>query len=317
VEIVGVGGESRDPRVRRAGLVPDARPHLEAADLLVSASAMDTFGRTVFEAMASGALPVATPLPCFQNLCGNRARVEYLPTDEGPLAAAQRLRVLLVDLLSGNYPLRGVRAANHVFARASFSPAVIAPRWQVLYTRLVELSPGFYRNFRPDDVPSSCEPAFIQAMDFLALEETGRALELARGLPASARGIIQWLAGHGTPAVPARMRLFEQALDALGPRHALLLDIARLAGAVGQVETALSILDFADPLRPDHTPVLVETVRLALARQDFGRAKTALERLAERDPRRGELAQLQAHLEGLLQEHQAASEAGRLSAAVP
>ena len=58
---IGFDAACDDPRVHNMGPIPDPSPLLASADVLVMATTTETFGRTVYEAMAAGTLAMVTP----------------------------------------------------------------------------------------------------------------------------------------------------------------------------------------------------------------------------------------------------------------
>ena len=129
-------------RARTLGIAPDVRvlPQqadverwMQAADLLVSGSHQDTEGmsRVLYEAMACGAVPVAT------DIRGNRDALTpdcgVLVPERDPAAMAQAWRALLADPAR----LAALRAGGIARARASFDIRQHARAVEALYQEVV------------------------------------------------------------------------------------------------------------------------------------------------------------------------------------
>jgi hypothetical protein len=212
-EGVGIGFEtpSSDPRIRNIGPLSDPYPELARADILVMGTTTETFGRTVYEAMAWGALPVATPIPAFR---------EVFSDEE-------------VDYFSGHNPkieanpegYRTRRVSNHRRVLECFDIRTMAGRTNALYDWL-ETQPPPPRSFSPDDLTGTSPEAFGFVMDELLSPGPFNCQAEFSSLPPKVRGIVLWaMVRSGVAREDQRTPLLARAYTLCGPRPVLCVDL--------------------------------------------------------------------------------------------
>lgn len=279
--IVGCAGGSRDPRVTYLGPLDDPRNEVARADLLVHGSATETFGRTVAEAMAWGTPPLATPLPAFRDAftpdAGSAGGVAIFPGFEvGPAAAA--MRALVDGPLGDPAHHQRVRAANHRLVRERFSVASMATANEQVYLQVGADDHRSERSFWPEDAEGGDLDLFGTLVDDLLEGQPPRQVsrygELAPGL----RGIYLWLAARsGRLPAPQRLPALAQALQLLGERPVVCLDLARELRAGGRASQALRLLVHYNQLRPWSLAGWVERVDLLMQSRQPSAALEAVE----------------------------------------
>ena len=118
-EAIGIGFDTPcdDPRVTNLGPIANPFSLLASADALVMATTTETFGRTVYEAMAAGTLAMATPIPAFTRVFTPKQISYFDPEHPDPIAFRKWLDSLADD------PAHCVqmRTDNHRFVQDRFS----------------------------------------------------------------------------------------------------------------------------------------------------------------------------------------------------
>lgn len=300
VTIVGIDGENGDPRVRRVGAVADPTPYLAEADIVVHGSAAETFGRVVFEALAQGALVAASPLPPFRRAASAGAAL-HLFQDLSPTGAAAGVRTLLRQL-EAPAAWSTTRQRNHNYVRNHHGTQLMVARTRQVYAGVQGREPP-PRNFLREDAEGDLG-LFGATVD--ALLERRRPPALFAGmLSPRQQATLLWIsARHGLlrrALVPAAL---ERALAVLGPRHLLLLDLAKHLVAGGDVRGALPFLAGAVELDPDKVSPYLGLVTLHLALRQTEPARAWYERLGARWPEHPALAAIGQKLAGATTEPQ-------------
>jgi glycosyltransferase involved in cell wall biosynthesis len=118
-------------RVRFLGWLPDVRAALGAADLFVLPSAGEGLSNALLEAMASGLVPVVSPIPANLELVGD-GRTGFV-VDLGDPAGPAALRAVFAA--RGRWPELGVAARRTVEEGCSL--ARVRDRWRELYAALL------------------------------------------------------------------------------------------------------------------------------------------------------------------------------------
>lgn len=262
-EIVGMEGDSPVPGVRRLGPLLDPAPHLARADILVHGSSTETFGRTAWEALASGALPVVTPLPTFERLGEHGVRA-------GGLTLADGVAALRAALAHANTP--EIRRARHAWAVAYASIEGMVSAQRAAYDA-VFAAPPIVRSFRPEDVPDL--PELARRIDAL---RTGR-LDVA-GLSPGAEAVLLWFVAENL-LVPddRRVPFLRRAIGLLGERPLLCLALARAARHRGQIELAMAGWRKVNVLFPELVTPFLERADHHIRSRDLDAARHVLNEL--------------------------------------
>ncbi len=279
--IVGIDGPSGDPRIKRVGAVADPTPYLAAADVLVHASATETFGRVVFEAMAQGALVAATALPPYVQAVADGA-VLHLFRDLTPQGMAGELRGLM-ERLGSESESAFIRQRNHAYVQGRHGTDLMLARTRQVYGSLQHQHPS-ERNFLPEDATDGDFSLFAATVDALLQRQQPPPIH-AGVLSPRQQAALLWIA--------ARYRVLRQSLalptlqhvaKVLGPRHLLALDVAKHQVAANDLRGALYALDQAVELDPEKvSPYLSAiTIHIATANLDFAQRWT--QRLEARWP---------------------------------
>ncbi len=279
--IVGCEGASADPRIVYLGPLADPRAEVERADVLVHGSATETFGRTVAEAMAWGTLPVATPVPAFADA--------FAPDDEGKGGlttfrgfeldpAAVELRGLLDGPLADPGAHGRLRAAHHRRVSERYSVEAMASATQALYREVAAEDRLAERSFRPEDLEGGDVDLFGMLVDDLLEGQPPRLVSRHGELSPRLQGIFLWLLAR-TGRVPARPSLaaLARALQLLGDRPVVCLDLARALRGGGRSAQALPLLIRYTQLRPWSLAGWVERIDLLAQAGQPGPALEALD----------------------------------------
>lgn len=279
--IVGMAGPSGDPRITRVGAVADATPYLAAADVLVHASATETFGRVVFEAMAQGALVAATALPPFVHAAAEGA-VLHLFCDLSPQGMATELRGLLKQTTSESDWAR-TRQRNHAYVQSRHGTDLMLARTRQVYGS-VQHQRACGRNFLPEDATDGDFSLFAATVDALLQRQQPPPIH-AGVLSPRQQAALLWIA--------ARYRVLRQSLalptlqhvaKVLGPRHLLALDVAKHQVAAHDLPGALHALDQAVELDPEKVSPYLSAIAIHVATSNLALAKRWMQRLEEKWP---------------------------------
>ena len=279
--VIGVDGPSPDPRVRRLGELADPYPWIQRADLLVHGSAAETFGRTVYEAMACGALPLTTPLPAFRQRLTDGVHAllaEGLRVEDG-VALLRRGLAALRDEAA----LRRGRIARHAWVKAHASVEGMVAAQAAGYERVLAAPPA-PRSFLPGDVPEAVLPALADVLDRITrqLPLSGRDVD---ALPPPARAIALWmLVDTGRIPDDLQVPMLRGAIGVLGERPALCLSLGVAARKLGQVDLARAAFARTRALDPALMSPHLELVDLHLRQGDRDGALEALEVLLQTNP---------------------------------
>lgn len=262
-QVVGFEQASADPRISYVGPQDDPYPIIQWADVLVHGSKTEAFGRTVYEAMACGAVPVATPLPTFTAVFPpDEGAIKYLAGGEDTLAAARSLRNILQGLKDDPEGHRALRECNHE-RMADFSIEALASRTEAVYARVLAAPP--VRSFGPQDLEPAAAAHFAQLVDDLTEEHPPQRLAEASQLPPRAQAVFMWLQSRYILSQPQqRIVLLRDAIAVLGERPILMLDLGQVLRETEQHQEALAVMRRATELRPFSLAAWVEGIGLLI-----------------------------------------------------
>lgn len=276
--VVGMTGASGHPRITHVGEVADPTPHYAWADLCLHGSALDTFGRVVYEALSQGVLPLATPIPAFERPLTDGEQV-LLADGLTPAHGVALLR-RAVQLAHTPGALETLRPRNHAWVQQHASTPVMMAALQSGY-QAIEQRPAAPRDIVPDDVPDTVLDDFGELVDSLTHRGPLDPRRLDR-LPVRPRGLAFWLlAESGRLAAPQRLKVLVAAQKILGMRPGLLRAIASELREQGHNDAAKGILRQA--IRADPPVVLphLELTDLLLRSGDRDGARAALTELLD------------------------------------
>ena len=268
--VVGVSGDSGHPSIRNLGELPDPSPHLAWADVVLHGSAADTFGRTVYEALAHGAMPLATPLPAFTERLADGQQVllaEGMRPVDG-IALLQRA----VQWLRAEADPEARRTANHRWVVDHASTAVMVQAQKDGYAD-VFAGPAAPRSIVPDDVPDAVLPKLSAILDALVYRQPLDPSEIDT-LPPRARAIAYWsLAELKRAPPPMQVKLLRAAVTILGPRPALLRSLGSLLRDRGQMDDARTAFMAAIQADPHNVTPYYEMADLLLRQNAIDAAR--------------------------------------------
>lgn len=282
VVVLGVDGESGDPRVRNLGEVEDVTPWLAWADLVVHASGAETFGRVVYEAMAQGTPALVTPLPAFTERLRHGEQVFVAEGASAGLVARSLARTV-DDLGGGGERYARMREGLHRWVAEHASTAAMGAAQREGYRRVLA-APAAPRSVLPDDVPAEFLPALGAVLD---KPGQGRPIvgDDLRGLPSRTQGLVFWLlAEHKLVPEAKRLPLLAAAVDALGERFAPVLAFAEAAVEAGQAELAADAFRLAARLHPRVITPWLGLCDLYVRAGERANAVAALESLLQHNP---------------------------------
>lgn len=283
--VIGPSGTPTLPGVRRIGLLDDPAPCLADADFLLSGSSEDTFGRTAWEAMAHGAVPLLTDLPPFRHWLGSDDRHAFLLPSEIQAAAARVHAIATAAPRDPGWEDR--RRRNHQLVRETGSPGRIAAACKGVCDSLASSPETPPHDLLPDDAPPSSLHGLSSACAHALAGDATTALAAASGLQPRAAAVAHWfLAEECAASLPASTahQLLRRAHRALGDRPHLLLALARSCRAVGQARQARLALRRCLDLDCSPASVLLELLDLELASGDIGAGELVYRRLIAQSP---------------------------------
>lgn len=236
--VIGVEGRSCG-RVRYFGEIKDPSRLLSRCDVLVHASATESYGRTPREAMAAGVIPAVTALPAFVEAFDEQD-VAFLPLD--PHGAAQALRDLVARLADSPEDHASWRLRNytHVATRGSIPVMVEA------HKRWYSWAPIRDRLIRPEELsdPLATASRIGRVVDGQAPEQLGE-------LDPAEQGLTLWLLAHeGRLPVAQILPALEKANTVLPGRFVVLRDLGAARLEAGDAQGALEVLEQALKIRP-------------------------------------------------------------------
>ena len=279
--IVGVDGPSSDPRVTRVGAVEDPAPHIAWADLLVHGSAAETFGRTVYEAMACGVLPLATPLPAFTERLTDGEHVliaEGMRLEDG-IALVRRA----LGVLSNAPAVRRHRAARYDWVRENASVGRMVQAQKAGYSALLA-RPAAPRSVLPADVPDPLLPAFGALAERIVRGQPVDSAEVD-ALPPRPRALALWmLVSCGRVPPELHVRLLRGCVSILGPRPTLALALGNSARQQGDMDLAAAAFEQVRALDPALVSPHLELADLHIRGGRPDDARAALRTLIETNP---------------------------------
>jgi len=274
--VLGFHKDSPHPRLTFLGPQSDPYPYLAQADVLVHGTAGETFGRTVYEAMACGVVPVATPITAYTKVFSPE-QLYYLPSHEID-AAAHQLRGYLDHLAAHPAQHAAMRRDNHDWVRENASIVAMVERYQALYRDLLQRGPA-YRNFGPQDLEGVDLELFALLVDDLLDHRPPLHLARIEELDGPAKGILYWLLVD-LQLVPeqSRLVLLRAASLLLGDRHEVCLALGRALAAAGDDLGAVEQLARAVELHPGNLAPYPDLVERLLAAGKLERALELVER---------------------------------------
>jgi hypothetical protein len=286
-------GGSNDPRIKHTGAITDVEPYLQQADLLIHGSAVETFGRVVFEALAHGALVMTTALPPFEKAVQEGAALHLLEHTD-PLGAAVELRGVLGVLNDAN-TCAALRARNYDYVKANHSTHLMIARTQAVYAMSAQtVCPP--RNFTKDDVTSGDAALFCATLDALMERKTPPSIHQGV-LSSRQQAVLNWLAVRfGVVRQSLAVPLLEQAASVLGPRHLLCVDLASAHAKVGNLPKALAWSVRAVELDPQKVGSFVACVLIHAATGQRSQAAAWLERIESNWPQHPVISDLRKKL---------------------
>ena len=279
--IVGIAGESHDTRIKRVGAVADPTPFLAAADVLVHASAVETFGRVVFEAMAHGALVAATPLPPFVKAAAEGAAM-HLFTHTTAQGMAEELRTVLRELDSTS-KWAASRHRNHEFVHSRHSTDLMVARTRQVYGCLQHQRHA-PRNFLPQDAADGDFQLFGATVDALLERRPPPPIYVGALTPRQQAALLWIAARYGILRKSLALSTLQHVLKVLGPRPLLALDLARHYAARNELAPALHALDQAIDLDPDKIHPYLSAITIHLTTDERTTAGQWVTRLAQKWP---------------------------------
>lgn len=288
--VVGMDAPTQhDPRITYAGAVSDVSPFLREADVLVHASATETFGRAVFEALAFGAHVLATPLPPFVAASRSGASLRFISTPE-PQAAARDLLLALADLHDETMA-SSHRARNHAFVKQHHGTQLMIARTRETYRQCQDIAAP-PRNFVSKDVTDGDTVVFAAALDALMERKTPPSIH-AGLLSSRQQAVLMWLGlRFGVIRPSVAIPVLENAAKVLGPRHLLCMDLANAHAKLGQLPQALAWSTRAVELDPQKIGSFIACALLQSALKQQSRASDWLARIQTNWPAHPDLAQL-------------------------
>ncbi len=274
--VLGFHKDSPDPRLRFMGPQADPYPLLSDADILVHGTAGETYGRTVYEAMACGAIPVATPIRAYTEVF-EPDQLLFLPGHD-VVPAAHQLRAHIEHLAAFPDHHAAMRRANHAWARQHASVPAMVAHYQALYADLEARGPA-YRNLGPTDLEGTDVELFGLLVDQLLDARPPTGLERIEAIEGPAKGILYWLlVDQELVPEPNRKLLLQAAVALLGERHELCLALGRAHLRAGEAPAAAHWLDRATQLDPGNLAPYPELLELLLKHGQAPRALEVLER---------------------------------------
>ena len=218
-QVLGFHAESTDPRLEYLGPIANPYPLLAQADFLVMGTQTETFGRTVYEAMAWGALPVATPIDAFTRVFSPE-QVAYIDGDVH--AAAKMLRAHIERYRSNPTAYRVRQEANHRFVRDHFGILRMTERTLAIYQQLSQSPQRTHRSFSPDDLAEGDIRHFGELVDDILEPSPPKRLSEIAAMPPRMQGILYWLIVAFGKADPSKhLGLIAAAHQRLGSRFIL------------------------------------------------------------------------------------------------
>jgi len=294
--VVGIDapqGASIDPRITHTGAIADVEPYLRQADLLIHGSAVETFGRVVFEAMAHGALVMATALPPFEKAVQEGAAIHLLEHTD-PLGAANEVRGVM-GLLNNANDWAAIRARNYEFVKKHHGTQLMIARTQAVYVKCTEANRP-PRNFTRDDVTSGDASLFCATLDALMERRTPPSIHQGV-LSTRQQAILNWLSiRFGVVRQTLAVPLLEHAASVLGPRHLLCVDLANAQAKVGNLPQALAWSMRAVEIDPQKVGSFIACVLIHAATGQRSLAGTWLERIEAQWPGHPVIAELRQKL---------------------
>ena len=268
-QVLGFEAESDDPRLQYMGEVANPYPLLAAADFLVTGTEMESFGRTVYEAMAWGTLPVAPPIDAFTRVFSTE-QVCFVDAANAR-AAARQLRAHIERYCQdpAEYMLR--RESNHRFVTERFGVSRMAGHTEDLYRVLTDSPEHQRRSFSPTDIAGGDIELFGAIVDDLLESTSPQLLGRIAELSGPMQGIIHWLLVDSGKARPdLRVAMLETARAHLGDRFILNLRLGEVLAEAGRFSDAVPALERARLAFPDNvTPVqALAEAWLQLGRRD-------------------------------------------------
>lgn len=254
-QVMGFHQESLDPRLTYLGPVSNPYPTLATADFMVMGTQMETFGRTVYEAMAWGTLPVAPPIPAFTRVFSSE-HVGYMDGD--PRSVARQLRQHIERFRLDPQSYARQRHDNHQYVASQFGIRRMAERTTELYTSLLQDQPTVPRSFCPEDLADGDLRLFGTVVDDILDSNPPRKLPAIDHLTPAMQGIAYWLlVNRGKVQDSMKTKLLMAAKSRLGERFILNLRLGERLLETGQPTMAIPVLNAAMQQSPDNVSVII------------------------------------------------------------
>ncbi len=270
--VVGPDARSGDPRITYVGAQDDPAHFMRSADVLVSGSSSDSFGRTPYEALAQGTLAAVVPLQVYIEGLGNHGLV--FPSFD-VLECAQALSTHLDGINTERY--QAARQAGHAFVHRELRPERFGQRHRDLYSSLLG-TPRRQRDFEPSDLGDvHSAQAVLTAID-ARLEQRPHVPD-PHSMSSEARGLFAWFLAQGESDGDRQGTLLMEAVRALGPRCLIATDLGRWHRNRGQHAQARTWFQEAQEADPDRLDARLGLVECSLHEQSIERAVSELDEL--------------------------------------
>ena len=282
--VVGPEGEATHPRVTRVGLQLDPSPWVRDADLFVCGSLADTFGRTTYEAMAAGTVPVITPLEVHQqNLAGTGTAVLFESTDRA--VACRELALLVEQFAAAPDTYRARRKAGYALVQSRHGVEAMGAQHAALYERLLA-APRPQRDFGPEDLGDTQQAACaLKLLDALFERRDLSVLSDLSALHPRAQGLLAYLlATRDLIADDKRADLLTKADVALGPRCCVRTALGNELRIHDEHARAAEMYTSAIELDPARTSAYFGLAECQLLTGDLDQADQTLARLQRTVP---------------------------------
>ena len=254
-QIMGFHQPSTDPRINYLGPIANPYPTLANSDFMVMGTEMETFGRTVYEAMAWGTLPVAPPIPAFTRVFSNE-HIGYM--DGGPRAVARQLRQHIERFRLDPSAYHYQRNANHAYVTSKFGIRRMAQRTSSLYETLLRAPSTHHRSFFPRDLVDGDLRLFGTIVDDILESNPPRELSAIENLTPSMQGIVYWLlVNTGKAQESMKTKLLTAARARLGERFILNFRLGERLLETGKTQAAIPPLHAAMQHSPDNVAVVM------------------------------------------------------------
>lgn len=285
-QVFGVGfeGASSHPRVKNVGTTLEPHTYLHKADFLVTGSAFEASAIAIREAMAWGAIPVATPLPSIGKALGDDSVYFFSGMDLNQ--SAKELRSILERYLQNPAPFEQTRLRNYELIKQHFSVDSMVDQYESVY-EFVHEERMAYRNFTPDDLAGADIETAGNFFDGIFEDPTYDWAPDVRRLPPVLQGIGLWCRlnnGRSNPDSATRLLLLKEVHRICGSRQIVLTDMATTFQDVKEYEQAEIFLEEAIALNPVNVVPHLELIHMLKTQKRTREAHEKLLRAQEANP---------------------------------